>query len=71
MKWMHLLIWASILNGFAAHVDAGAPSLAVEMLSGDVASGTAGDYVTVAGQITNDGSEALSDHVLVVVGQGQ
>jgi hypothetical protein len=61
MKWIQFLICVSILSGFAAHADGGAPPLAVEMLSGDVASGTAGDYVTVAGQITNDGSEALSD----------
>jgi hypothetical protein len=39
----------------------GAPSLSMQVLSSKTLSGTAGDFVTVEGQITNTGSKPLGD----------
>ena len=51
-----------ILVGFAMNVSASeAPSLSMQILSSKTLSGTAGDFVTVEGQITNTGSQPLTD----------
>ena len=51
-----------IFAGFAIHAEASeAPSLSMQIFSSKTLSGTAGDFVTVEGQITNTGSQPLTD----------
>jgi hypothetical protein len=51
-----------ILAGFAMRTEAsGAPPLSLQILSSKTLSGTAGDFVTVEGQITNTGTNSLGD----------
>ena len=51
----------AILAGFAIHVQAsGAPTLSMQILSSKTLSGTAGDFVTIEGTITNSSSQPLN-----------
>jgi hypothetical protein len=56
-----LLISGLGVSGLAAQTPASPMPLVIEILSPDLLSGTAGDYVTVRAQITNAGPQALSD----------
>lgn len=52
----------AILAGFAVVAQAsGTPPLSLQILSSKTLSGTAGDFVTVEGQITNTGTSPLGD----------
>ncbi len=62
MKNVFLLSMLLISAAFMAHAHAaGAPPLSMQILSSKSLSGTAGDFVTVQGQITNTGSQPQSD----------
>jgi hypothetical protein len=57
---------ASLFLGFTSFAYAQTPSLippplSMKIISADTLSGVAGDYVTVQGQITNTGTNSLSD----------
>jgi hypothetical protein len=61
MKKTLLLLLLLISAGFVTHAHAAAPPLRTQILSSSSLSGTAGDFVTVQGQIANTGSQPQSD----------
>ncbi len=58
-----IYIFAALIIGCGSALaqTSGAPSLSMQILSSKTLSGTAGDFVTVEGQITNTGSKPLGD----------
>ncbi len=60
-RWSSLLVLVGVLlNAVVAGADT-APPLSLRILSSHTLNGTAGDYVTVHGTITDTGDAALSD----------
>ncbi len=61
MKKIFFILTTGLIAGMAAHVSAATPPLSIQILSSKSLSGTAGDFVTVQGQIVNVGSKPLGD----------